>query len=77
MSKTYLIRLEENDLGQILGGLELRAVGWEKTVDFHRTGESPTDFIVEDCTDADEADRIAVHYRTIISKIRQQREAQS
>ena len=77
MSKTYLIRLEENDLGQLLDGLESRAKAWEKTVNFHRTGESPPDFIVEECTDADEADKIATHRRSIITKIQKQREAQS
>jgi hypothetical protein len=77
MNKLYLIRLEENDLGQLLDGLEARAEAWEKTAQYHRAGESPVDFIVEECTDADEADRIAAHNRLIISKIREQREAQS
>jgi hypothetical protein len=31
---------------------------------------------VEECTAADEADKIAAHYRSIISKIQKQREAQ-
>ncbi len=77
MSKTYLIRLDENDLGQLLDGLEARAEAWEKTAHYHRTGESPADLIVEECTDEDEADRIAAHYRSIISKILEQRKAQS
>ena len=76
MSKTYLIRLEENDLGQLLDGLDARAEAWEKTARFHRTGESPVNFFVEECTDANEADRIATHYRSIISAIEEQREAQ-
>lgn len=77
LSKTYLIRLEENDLAQLLDGLEARAEAWEKTAKYHRTGESPADFIVEECTGADEAEKIAANYRSIISKIREQREAQS
>lgn len=77
MSKTYRIELDDLDLGQLLDGLEGRAVAWEKTADYHRTGESPADFIVEECTDADEADRIAAHYRAILAKIGEQREAQS
>ena len=51
--------------------------GRERTADYHRTGQSPPDFIVEECNDADEADSIASHYRSIIAKIRKQREAQS
>jgi len=77
MSKTYLLRLDANDLGQLLNGLEARAVAWTKTADYHRTGESPPDFIVEECNDADEANRIATHYRSIIAKIQKQREEQS
>ncbi len=77
MSKTYLIRLEENDLGQLLDGLEVRAEAWEKTAAYHRSGESPPDFIVEECNDAGEAERISAHYRSIIAKVREQWEAQS
>lgn len=77
MPKKYRIELDDLDLGQLLDGLDVRAVAWEKTADFHRTGESPADFIVEECTDADEAGKIAAHYRSIIYKIQKQREAQS
>lgn len=77
MSKTYVLRLDDNDIGQLLDGLEARAAAWEKTADYHRTGESPPDFLVEECNDADEANRIATHYHSIIAKIRKQREAQS
>ena len=77
MSKTYLIRLDAHDLGQILDGLQARAEAWEKTAEYHRTGESPPDFIVEECNNADEASRIAKHYRSIIAKIQKQHEEQS
>ena len=77
MSKTYLIHLEEYDLGQLLDGLEARAEEWEKTADHHRAGKSPPDCIVEECCNADEADGLATHYRSIIATIRKQREAQS
>jgi hypothetical protein len=76
MSKTYRIELNDFDLGQVLDGLEIRAGTWEKTGEYHRTGESPPDFIVEECSDADEASRIANHYRSIIAKIRKQQEEQ-
>jgi hypothetical protein len=77
MKKTYRIELDDLDLGQVLEGLEIRAEAWEKTVNYHRTGESPPDLIVEECNDAEEADRIASHYRSIIAKIRKQQEEQS
>jgi hypothetical protein len=77
MKKTYRIELDDFDLGQVLDGLKMRAEAWEKTADYHRTGESPPDFFVEECNDADEADRIANHYRSILAKIRKQQEEQS
>ena len=77
MTKTYVLRLDDNDVGQLLDGLESRATSWEKTADYHRTGESPQDFIVEECNDADEANGIATYYRSIIAQIRKQQEEQS
>ena len=76
MQKIYQIQINSHDLGQLLDGLEARAQAWEKTADYHRTGQSPPDFIVEECNGADEADSIASHYRSIIAKIRKQREEQ-
>ena len=76
MRKTYRIELQELDLGQLLDGLEARAEAWEKTANYHRTGKSPADFIVEECKDAQEAEKISAHYRSIIGKIQKQREAQ-
>lgn len=76
MSKIYRIELDDFDLGQLLDGLEARAAAWEKTTDYHRTGESPPDFIVEESNGADEADGIAKHYRLIIAKILKQQETQ-
>ena len=77
MNKIYRIQISARDLGQLLDGLEARAEAWEKTADYHRTGDSPPDFIVEECNDADEADSIANHYRSIIAKIQKQKEDQS
>ena len=77
MKKIYRIKLDDFDLGQILDGLKIRAEAWEKTAGYHRTGESPLDFIVEECNNADEAGRIANHYRSIIAKIQKQQEEQS
>ena len=76
MARTYHIELDELDLGQLLDGLEVRADAWEKTACYHQTGAAPPDFIVEECNDAEEAEQIANHYRSIISKIEKQRDAQ-
>ncbi len=76
MPRTYCIELEELDLGQLLDGLEVRADGWEKTACYHKTGSAPPDFLIEECSSAEEADEIAKHYRSIISKIVKQMDAQ-
>lgn len=75
--RKYKIELNDLDLGQVLDGLEVRAHAWEQTANYYRTGESPLDAIIEECRDAEEAEKIAAHYRSIISEIRKQREAQS
>ncbi|MEO5913823.1 MAG: hypothetical protein ABIS50_06295 [Luteolibacter sp.] len=78
MAKTYSIKLDELDLGQLLDGLENRAAAWEKTADYLRTGELPDGeiFVIEECSDPEEAEAIAGHYRSIISKISGQMEEQ-
>jgi hypothetical protein len=76
MARTYRIELDELDLGQLLDGLEARADAWEKTACYHRTGDAPPDFVVEECNDEEEAGQIANHYRSIISKIEKQRDSQ-
>jgi hypothetical protein len=70
----FKIELDDFDLGQVLDGLEARVVAWEKTAQFHRSGES--DVVVEECRDGAEAAKIAAHYRSIIVKIHAQREKQ-
>ena len=72
--RKFRIELDEFDLGQILDGLEARASIWEKTAEFHRTGNA--DVVIEECRDEAEANKLAAHYRSIISKIRSQRQAQ-
>lgn len=78
MAKTYSIEMNELDLGQLLDGLESRAEAWENTAVFLRTDEIPDEdfFLIEECSEPEEADKVAEHYRSIISKIRKQMEAQ-
>jgi len=78
MRKSYTIKLDSLDLGQLLDGLDIRAEAWEKTALYLRRGMLPEDefFMVEECSKPEEADDIAQHYRSIADKIRQQMEAQ-
>ena len=74
MGKDYTFTLNENDVGQLLDGLAIRAESWEKTADYLRDESMPERdiFIIEDCSEPTEADAIAGHYRSIIKKIERQ-----
>ena len=78
MATTYSIELNDLDLGQLLDGLETRAESWERTAEYLRTEAVPDGefFVIEECSDPDEAQAIAVHYRAIILTIQTQMEAQ-
>ncbi|MCB0768154.1 MAG: hypothetical protein KDC03_07155 [Flavobacteriales bacterium] len=74
--KEYVIRLNGLDLGQLIDGLEARADAWRLTAVYLETGESPDGFVIEECSDAEEARRIAEHYKRIIGTVVEQRERQ-
>jgi hypothetical protein len=78
MAKTYHIELDDLELGQLLDGLEIRAESWERTADYLRDGTTSHAefFTIEECNKPEEADGIAKSYRSIISKISSQMEAQ-
>jgi hypothetical protein len=78
MRKSYTIQLEDVDVFQLLDGLQIRAESWERTARYLRTEKMPDGefFIIEECSKPEEADDIAAHYRSIVSKIREQTEAQ-
>lgn len=67
--KEYVIRLNGLDLGQLIDGLEARASAWRLTSTYLETGEAPDGFVIEECSDAEEARRIAEHYARIISTV--------
>jgi hypothetical protein len=73
MGKTYTIRLEQNDLGQLLDGLCSRSESWHDTAEYMESGYSPRDdFVIEECSDAEEARAIAGHYDRLIAAIKTQ-----
>ena len=78
MATTYCIELNDLDLGQLLDGLETRAESWERTAEYLRTEAMPAGefFVIEECSDPEEADAIAAHFRAIIRTIQTQMEAQ-
>lgn len=77
MRDTYFIYLSSFELGQLLDGLAVRIQAWRDTARFLSTGTAPDDlFMPEECTDAEEALRIAAQYAQITATIRRQREMQ-
>lgn len=77
MGTTYTIRFEANDLGQLLEGLRSRAEAWHDTAEYLESGYSPRDdFIIEECSDSEEASAISGHYDRIIASIEEQMNAQ-
>ncbi|MEZ4758057.1 MAG: hypothetical protein R2817_14610 [Flavobacteriales bacterium] len=73
--KEYVIRLSGLDLGQLIDGLEARTDAWSLTATYLETGEAPDGFVIEECSDAEEARLIAEHYQQILANIiRQQAE---
>ena len=73
MGNEFQIRIDDLDLGQVLDGLRSRQESWKNTAIFLRDGFFPDDaFVCEECSDPDEAERIASHYERIICSIEQQ-----
>jgi hypothetical protein len=77
MGKQVLLRLDSLHVGQILDGLRSRQESWTKTAIFLRDGYFPDEaFLCEECSDPDEAQKIADHYQRIILSIEQQIDVQ-
>jgi len=74
--KEYVICLSGLDLGQVIDGLEARATAWRLTATYLDTGEAPDGFLIEECTDAEEAQRLAEHYEQIVASLIQQQTEQ-
>jgi hypothetical protein len=73
MGKKFRIELDGIDVGQIVDGITSRAESWQKTADFLETGYSFDDsFVCEECSDADEATKIAAHFSSIAACIQRQ-----
>jgi hypothetical protein len=75
--RTYSITLNALDIGQLLDGIEQRALSYRNTEHYHAFGETLSDDIVEEVTDADEARQSAEHYEQIIATVQAQMEHQN
>jgi hypothetical protein len=74
--QTYTITLNSLDLGQMLDGIEQRALSYRNTEHYHAFGQTLSDDIVEEVTDADEARQIAEHFERIMAAVQAQMDEQ-
>ncbi len=73
MSEMVLFRLERNDVGQIIEGLQAREESWRRTAAYLRDGCFVGEpFICEECSKFEEAEAVANHYQRIIANIERQ-----
>jgi len=73
MTKPLHLTLEVFDVHQLLDGLNARAEEWEMTAYYLDTGYMPDDrFGVLECSNAEEAEGTARHYRELVSSIERQ-----
>ena len=77
MGKEFHFTLEGFDIGQILDGLRCRQESWANTAIYLRDDYFPNEsFLCEECSDSDEAQKLADQYQRINSAIEQQIEEQ-
>ncbi len=77
MGKAFHLTIDGFDLGQILDGLRRRQESWANTAIYLRDDYFPDDsFACEECSDTNEAQKIADHYQKIITAIERQIEDQ-
>ena len=70
MGKEFNLKLDSVDLGQVLDGLRCRQQSWANTAIYLHDEYFPDDsFVCEECSDANEAQRIADMYERIITTI--------
>ena len=70
MGKELHFKLDSVDLGQVLDELRHRRQSWANTAIYLQDEYFPDDsFVCEECSDANEAQRIADMYQRIITKI--------
>lgn len=73
MDKEFYFNPDSVDLGQVLDGLRCRRQSWANTAIYLQDEYFPDDsFMCEECSDANEAQKIADMYQRIISTIESQ-----
>ena len=66
------LRLDRNDVGQILDGLVCRLEAWQVTQQWFEDGYLEEDQQIEECDDFEEAQRMVKTYERLIQIVREQ-----
>lgn len=72
MYHDVILNLPKLMVGQILDALYQRLETWKYTERYLQTGYADENYCVEECSDAEEAHRIAQYYNEIIKLVEQQ-----
>jgi len=72
MDENIVLTLPALAVGQILDALYIRLETWEYTEEYLNTGYVHEPYCIEECSNADEARRIADYYKDIIESIEKQ-----
>ena len=72
MDNNVTLTISRTDVTQILDALSQRLETWKNTRVFLQKGYADENYCIEECSDAEEANRIADRYSKIIRLIEQQ-----
>lgn len=72
MEKNITLALPSLMVGQILDALYIRLDSWEYTEEYLNTGHVHEPYLIEECSNPDEAHQIADYYKDIIESIEKQ-----
>jgi len=72
MDENVTLTLSKPDVAQILDALYQRLDTWKYTEQYLQTGYADESYCIEECSEAEEAHRIAECYGKIINSIDQQ-----
>ena len=76
MDKFITLTLAQNDVGQIIDGLEQRRIIWQATTEWLMYDYSELSDFMEECSDPLEAQAITDYYQYIINTVQNQRDCQ-
>ena len=71
------IRLDANDLGQMIDGIEILLAQWEATARYHSSGEVQLDEFVHEASSLAEAEYLVRTYRRLLECLRLRMESSS